>query len=94
MVGNCNCTLKDGIHDSWCESNNEYEYYRCPKCGRGVPMFEFSEGMCQKCRDNRPMTLIKIIAGDNSYDIKIPKEDVPAFVRFMNTKKEENKQND
>lgn len=48
--GKCRCPMTDGVHDTYCPTNNEYEYYRCIRCGAGVPQYSMALGMCQVCQ--------------------------------------------
>ena len=47
------CSLRDGVHDITCPTNNEYEMYRCRICGEGKPQFSISFGICYWCHNKK-----------------------------------------
>jgi len=43
------CSLKDGVHDAYCASDDEHSIYRCLKCAAPTPQFEMKLGRCRAC---------------------------------------------
>lgn len=46
----CNCGRPDGIHESWCRSNDLHAMYKCCRCGKVVPQYVMAHGMCPGCQ--------------------------------------------
>ena len=43
------CSLRDGIHDTFCDSIGEMDYMRCMACQQGVWSSSVSLGLCPTC---------------------------------------------
>ena len=66
----CKCPMTDGIHDIYCPTNNEYEYYKCTKCSKGVVQYSMAFGMCQECQKNITFDgceIVRLLTGKPKY---------------------------
>jgi len=44
------CSMRDGVHDATCRTDNERQYYRCVSCGQPCVQFATQMGKCGDCR--------------------------------------------
>jgi hypothetical protein len=51
------CSLRDGVHDTFCLNHNEMHYRRCFNCGEPEWQAAMKCGLCRKCQPSQEIPI-------------------------------------